>query len=200
VDVYFVHNPETQLEAGVARERFDEGLRAAFAMLEDERRGGRIGVYGLATWNGLRRPPGHPGHISLERTLGIAQEVGGDDHGFRAIELPFNLAMPDAARSPTQRWRGRDVPVLEAAREAGLLVLGSATLMQGQLLRRMSPAVRDAIGAPSELLAAVQFSRSTPGITSALIGTGRLVHAQENVKAAAMPTRPEAALALLGAI
>ena len=41
VDVYYVHNPESQL-AHVSREEFDRRLRAAFGQLEAERAGGRL--------------------------------------------------------------------------------------------------------------------------------------------------------------
>jgi len=55
VDVYYVHNPETQLQV-VAREEFDRRLRAAFEQLERERAEGRLRFYGAATWNGFRAP------------------------------------------------------------------------------------------------------------------------------------------------
>lgn len=199
VDVYFVHNPETQLEAGVPRAEFEARLGDVFRMLEEKRREGRIGVYGLATWHGFRRGAEHVGHIPLERVLALAREAGGAEHGMRAVELPFSLAMPEAARSATQPWRGRRVPFLEAAREAGLLVLGSATLAQGRLLRQLPPGVRKQMDAASDVEAAVQFARSTPGLTSALVGTGRVAHAKENVALAQRPPRPDVALRLLGA-
>ncbi|HEX2021181.1 MAG TPA: aldo/keto reductase [Candidatus Thermoplasmatota archaeon] len=198
VDVYFVHNPETQLEAGVPRPAFEARLREVFAMLEERRRQGRVGVYGLATWGGFRRPPGHPHALSLARALEIAREAGGEDHGFRAAELPFSLAMPDAGRAPTQAWNGRTVPFLRAAREAGLLVLGSASLMQGRLARGVPDAVRARLGAPDALAAALQFARSAPGLTSALVGTGRPDHARANLGVLALPAAPDAAADLLG--
>lgn len=198
VDVFFLHNPETHLETGVPRDVFEQRLREAFATLESARRDGRIGVYGLATWGGLRRAPGHPHHVGLERALDLAREVGGPQHGLRAIELPYNLAMPEAGRAATQPWEGRPVPALQAARAAGLLVLGSASLMQGQLLRRLGASLIERLGARDPLAAALQFARSTPGLTTALVGTGRAEHARQNAAVAALPTRPDVATALLG--
>lgn len=198
VDVYFVHNPEAQLTGGIPRRAFESRLRAAFEHLETERREGRIGCYGLATWNGFRVGPERPEHLPLERILALAREAGGEDHGFRAIELPYNVGMPEAAARPTQEWRGRRVPLLEAAREAGLLVLGSATLLQTRLLGRIEPALREALGAATDVEAALQFSRSTPGITSALVGTGRPDHAAENAAVRRRPLRPEGIEAILG--
>src|SRR2546430_41873 len=53
VDVYYVHNPESQLQS-VSRDEFDKRLRAAFEQLESERAAGRVKFYGVATWNGFR--------------------------------------------------------------------------------------------------------------------------------------------------
>lgn len=198
VDVLFLHNPETQLETGVRWPEFEHRLRACFAWLETQRAEGRIGAYGLATWNGLRRPPDTAGHLPLEAILALAREAGGEDHGLRALELPYNLGMPEAATAATQPWKGRRVPVLRAAQEAGLLVLGSATLLQGQLLKRMPDPLRQRLGA-TPLEAAIQFSRSTPGMTTALVGTGRPEHAEQNLAVLSLPPRVEAVGALLGA-
>ena len=67
IDVYYVHNPETQLQV-VAREEFDARLRAAFGQLERERADGRIRFYGVATWNGFRAKEGTSGHHSPTRS------------------------------------------------------------------------------------------------------------------------------------
>lgn len=192
VDAYLLHNPETQLENGVSWGLFEERLRECLLFLEKERTRGRIGVYGLATWRGLR-----DGSLPLERILDIAREIGGEDHGLRALELPYNLAMPEAARAASQPWRGARVPILQAARDANMLVLCSATLMQGQLLRRMPAPLRERLGA-SSVEAAIQFSRSTPGVTCALVGTGRPEHAHENLGVVGQPPRMAEAAALLG--
>src|SRR5439155_864599 len=49
VDIYYVHNPETQL-AELPRAAVLDRLKAAFEFLEGAARSGRIGVYGTATW------------------------------------------------------------------------------------------------------------------------------------------------------
>ena len=58
-------------------------LRVAFSYLEVERSAGRIRTYGLATWTGLRVAPGHREHLPLQQLVDLAQEVGGQSHGFR---------------------------------------------------------------------------------------------------------------------
>ena len=95
VDVYYIHNPESQVGA-VSEEEFYSRLRAAFERLEQNIAQGKIKMYGVATWNGFRVPPEAAGYHSLPRMLEVAREVGGESHGFRFIQLPFNLSMPEA--------------------------------------------------------------------------------------------------------
>ena len=56
LDVYYLHNPEQQLDS-VQPARFRTILRRAFTLLEEQVQSGDIGCYGCATWNGLRTPP-----------------------------------------------------------------------------------------------------------------------------------------------
>src|SRR3984893_5062560 len=53
VDIYYLHNPETQLGA-VPREEFMRRLRQAFDFLESAVAAEKIRFYGLATWSGFR--------------------------------------------------------------------------------------------------------------------------------------------------
>ncbi|MBI4393966.1 MAG: aldo/keto reductase [Euryarchaeota archaeon] len=204
VDVYFVHNPESQLQAGVPRAAFEERLRESFVELELQCDAGRIAYYGTATWNGLRSPVGTQSHLGLERLLGIAHEaryeVGGkgEAHHFAAVELPVNLAMPEAGTQRNQPWMGRVTTLLDAAREADLAVFASASLMQGKLLGRVDQKIREALAAKTDLEAAIDFARALPGVTTALVGMGSPEHARENVAlATSRPPDPEAAAALL---
>ena len=99
VDVYYVHNPESQL-GSVPEEEFYARLRAAFESLEESRARGQSKCYGVATWNGFRVPAGSSGYHSLSRMVAIAREVAGELHGFRFLQLPFNLAMPTMKLTP----------------------------------------------------------------------------------------------------
>src|SRR2546430_310964 len=51
IDVYYLHNPETQL-GEISRPDFYERVRDAFAFLESAAAEGKIQYYGMATWNG----------------------------------------------------------------------------------------------------------------------------------------------------
>jgi aryl-alcohol dehydrogenase-like predicted oxidoreductase len=184
VDVYYVHNPEQQLAAVTYDELLDR-LRSAFKALEEWVDRGDIGVYGCATWHGLRVEPGARGHLSLVDMVQVAREIAGDAHHFRMLQLPINLAMPEAVRLPTQPLpAGKLVTVLEAARELGLSVAASATLMQSQLAANLPPAVRELFPSlMTDAQRAVAFVRSLPGVTTALVGMKRLDHVEENLGA-----------------
>jgi aryl-alcohol dehydrogenase-like predicted oxidoreductase len=185
VDVYYVHNPEQQL-AAVSYDELLDRLRAAFTCLEECVDRGEIGVYGCATWQGLRVEPGARGHMALADLVQLAREIAGDAHHFRMIQLPINLAMPEAVRVPTQPLPGgKVVTVLEAARELGLSVTASATLMQSQLAANLPTPVRELFPAlATDAQRAVAFVRSVPGVTTALVGMKQRGHVEENLGAA----------------
>lgn len=193
VDLYYIHNPETQAGALPADE-FDARLRAAFAQLEAERAQGRLRNYGVATWNGFRVAEGARGYHSLARMVELAREAaGGAEHGFRFVQLPFNLGMPEALSLPNQRVAGERVTVLEAAQELQVAVVASASLFQGRVARGLPEEVREPLGSlATDAQTAIQFVRSTPGITTALVGMGRPAHVEENLQLARVaPASPE---------
>jgi aryl-alcohol dehydrogenase-like predicted oxidoreductase len=187
VDVYYVHNPETQLDE-VPRPEFLKRVREAFAALEDAGREGRLRLYGAATWNGFRVDPSETGYLSLAELVDVAREVGGDDHRFRVIQLPYNLAMPEAFTRANQKVEGVFVSTLEAARRLGLYVMASASVYQGQLTRGLPAVVTEYLpGLTTDAQRAIQFVRSTPGIGTALVGMKTPAHVDDNTAAGATP-------------
>ena len=108
LDIYYLHNPEIQA-SNVERKEFDRRVRAAFAALEKAVGEGKIRMFGTATWNGYRVGLDSREALSLPDLLRMAEEVGGKDHHFRAVQLPYNLAMPEALSARTQhvQWHGR---------------------------------------------------------------------------------------------
>lgn len=184
IDVYYVHNPESQLQAVDQRE-FERRLGAAFEQLEREREAGRIRFYGVATWNGFRTAADSPKHHPLERMIRLAHDAGGDRHGFRFVQLPFNLAMPEALVAANESYQGATVSLLEAAKASGVTVVASASILQGKVARDLPERIRKPLGSlQSDAQTAIQFVRSTPGITTALVGMSRREHVEENLKLA----------------
>ena len=187
IDIYYIHNPESQLEA-VSRDEFDRRLRAAFEFLERAASDGRIGCYGTATWNGYRQEPGSRGYLSLAEVVEIARDVGGDAHRFRAIQLPHNLAMPEALTNANQPVDGEPLSLLMAASRLGITVMCSASMFQAKLSQNLPPFVGEALkGLNTDAQRAIQFVRSTPGVTTALVGMSKRTHVEENMAVAAVP-------------
>ncbi len=193
VDVYYIHNPESQL-GFVPKEEFYTRLRAGFEQLEKERQFGNIQMYGVATWNGFRVPPDSREYHSLPRMVELAHEVGGESHGFRFIQLPYNLAMPEALSLPNQELaEGEVVSLLEAAAALGVTVVSSASILQGRVAQGLPESIREPLGGlATDAQTAIQFVRSTPGITTALVGMSHREHVEENLQLARVgPVHPE---------
>ncbi|MDQ1728874.1 MAG: hypothetical protein QOD33_999 [Pyrinomonadaceae bacterium] len=181
VDVYYIHNPESQL-GEVSETEFYQRLRRAFEMLEASRAEGRLQYYGVATWNGFRVAADASGYHSLARMVALANEVGGASHGFRFIQLPFNLALPEALTIANQELAGEQVSTLEAAAALNVTVMSSASIFQGRVARGLPDDLRESLGSlPTDAQSAIQFVRSAPGITTALVGMGNSEHVNENL-------------------
>ncbi|MBI3406638.1 MAG: aldo/keto reductase [Acidobacteria bacterium] len=189
VDVYYLHNPEQQLD-DFPREEFLRRVRAAFEFLESSVAAGTIRVYGMATWNGFRVSPKAQGYLGLEELVGIARSVAGDTHHFRVAQVPHNLAMPEALSAGNQAVNGKTVSTLEAAEELGITLVGSASLMQGRLSRGLPEKMKEVFGLETDHHRALQFVRSSPGVTTALVGMSRVAHVTENLKLASIPPAP----------
>ena len=184
IDVYYVHNPEQQLDA-ISLEQLFSRLAKAFELLEERCERGEIGVYGCATWNGFRSSSESRGHLELGDLVELAHEVAGDAHHFRVVQLPVNLAFAEAVRTPTQQVRGRSMTLLEAAAALGVSVVASATLLQGKLAANLPAQLHDALpGHATDAQRAIAFVRSLPVISAGLVGMKQIEHLEENLGAA----------------
>ncbi|PYT97060.1 MAG: aldo/keto reductase [Acidobacteria bacterium] len=181
VDVYYLHNPETQLSE-IPRPEFLQRLRAAFEFLESAVEAREVRYYGMATWNGFRQDPRARDAMQLAEIAQIAQEIAGGMHHFRFVQLPFNLGMPEALTLGNQMLRERQRTFVEAAGDLDITVVASASLLQGQVARNLPKAVAEAFGLENDAERALQFARSAPGITTALVGMSRVEHAKANTR------------------
>jgi aryl-alcohol dehydrogenase-like predicted oxidoreductase len=182
IDVYYVHNPG-QSAAALSTAELKSRLRAAFAVLEEAAERGEISVYGCATWDELRVGPDVRGHLELEMLVQIATDLAGDKHRLKAVQLPINLALPEALRLPTQTVGGHAMSALDAAGELGLTVVGSAALMQGQLTRGLPDVLSQHYPqARTDAQRALEFARTVPGVTTALVGMKNSAHVDENME------------------
>ena len=186
IDVFYLHNPESQL-GEVPREEFRSRIKSAFHTLEKAVKAGKIRWYGIASWNAFRVPEDETPFMSLELCLEAAHSAGGENHHFRFVQLPFNLGMPEAMCLPTQHFLKEHVSALEFGREHGLAMIGSASLYQGQLTHNLPEWLGEKIGMASDVERALQFARSATGILTALVGMGKPAHVFENIKVAKTP-------------
>jgi aryl-alcohol dehydrogenase-like predicted oxidoreductase len=180
IDVFYLHNPETQLSE-IPADEFRRRIVAAFTFFESAVADGKISAYGLATWNAFREDPNGAGYLSLEQMSEIAQEVAGEGHHFRFVQLPLNLAMPEALTRANQKVAGKTMATVQAARPLGITLVSSAALLQGQLSKNLPGYMRDALGLASDSALALQFVRSVPGLTTALVGMSQIKHVEENL-------------------
>jgi aryl-alcohol dehydrogenase-like predicted oxidoreductase len=186
VDVYYLHNPETQLSE-LSKADFLERVREAFTFLESAAARGKIQFYGLATWNGFRQDAGARDAMQLKEIVNIARDIAGEKHGFRFVQLPFNLGMTEALTVGNQNLNGQTRTIMEAASELGIMLVASAALLQGQLSRNLPPFVAEALGLKDDAERAVQFARSAPGITTSLVGMSSKEHVRANARLVSVP-------------
>jgi aryl-alcohol dehydrogenase-like predicted oxidoreductase len=189
VDVFYLHNPETQL-GEIALGQFRDRIREAFVFLESAVVAKKVGAYGLATWNAFREETNAPGYLSLAEMVEIAREAGGQNHHFRFVQLPMNLAMPEALLRPNQAVEGKTMATVQAARALGITLVTSAALLQGQLTRNLPPYIGAALGLKNSSAQALQFARSVPGVTTALVGMSRVEHVRANLEVVGVEPAP----------
>ncbi|MBM2852954.1 MAG: aldo/keto reductase, partial [Candidatus Nitrosotenuis sp.] len=184
IDLVYLHNAiEGQIQ-DISKEQFIKNLRDVIQLYEQKRKEGKIRYYGMATWECFRVPKEHPQYLSILDVLQIAKEIGGENHGFRFIQLPYNLYLDQALMLKNQQANGTDVSILEASQIYGISVFTSVPLMQGKLL---SPgAVPDFIDLKPSLKC-LQFVRSTPGVLAPLVGQKTPIHVEENLEIMKIP-------------
>ncbi len=193
VDVYYLHNPESQLTE-VSPVEFYARLAKAFEFLEAAVAAGKIAMYGTATWNGYRVKASSREYLSLEQVIATARAVAGDHHHCKVVQLPFNLAMHEALTYSNQVVNGQAMSFLEAAHELDVTVMASASMLQARLAAGLPEVVGKTFpGLTTDAQRAIQFTRSAPGITTALIGMSQTAHVEENLRLAQMnpATQPE---------
>ena len=188
IDLLYLHNSAESQLPDVGRSEFLERLGDVFGLYEGFRQSGKILYYGLATWTCFRVSHSDPLYLSIDDVFSIARKAGGEGHGFRFIQLPFNLSMTEAYLMKNQSIEGELLSTLEACRRLGIGVFTSVPLMQGQMLRYNPP---ELTGLDSTALINLQIVRSTPGVLAPMVGQKDPDHVKENVRLARHPILDE---------
>jgi aryl-alcohol dehydrogenase-like predicted oxidoreductase len=182
IDLVYVHNAYESWFEDITRNEFDEMINRVFEVYEEYRSKNKIRYYGMATWTCFRMSQNEEGYLPLEEMVKIAEDVAGKDHGFRFIQLPYNLVYREAYLLKNQSvGSDNDLTILEACNKLNIGVFTSVPLLQAKLLSAKIP---DYQGYDNQLLKIVQITRSTPNVIAPLIGQKKLNHVRENIELA----------------
>ncbi|MCA9827506.1 MAG: aldo/keto reductase [Nitrosopumilus sp.] len=188
LDLMYLHNAVEGQIKDVSKDQFMENLQSAFELYEQKRDEGKIRFYGMATWECFRVPKDSPQYLSLEDTVSMARKVGGEHHGFRFIQLPYNMHYDQALLAKHQYVEGSNVSILESAARLGIGVFTSVPFMQGRLL---SSGVMPDFNNMKPPMRALQFIRSSPGVLAPLVGQKSPEHVSENMGIMKIPPMSE---------
>jgi aryl-alcohol dehydrogenase-like predicted oxidoreductase len=186
LDIYFLHNPEMQL-IKLGKNKFLKKVESVFKRFEKMCDMGLMKYYGIATWNGFTNEKDSDEHLNLEDFVEIALKVAGENHRFKYIQTPFNIAKTSIYTMPTQTVKGQDCTLLQAAHRLNMGVIGSSSLLQMNLFKKSFKPETGYLLDPKMVLKndiqlALQFVRSTPGIISSLFASKAPIHIRENLE------------------
>ena len=185
IDLIYIHNAFESWYNDVSKEQFLEMLSKVFETYEKYRSNNKIRYYGMATWTCFRVQKNSKEYLSLEEVVNIAQKVGGKEHGFRFIQLPYNLAYSEALLLENQNvGLEKNLTILEAAEKLNIKVFTSIPLFQSRLLRAKIP---DYMGLDDQVAKLIQIIRSSPSVIAPLIGYKKPEHIEQNLKVANIP-------------
>jgi aryl-alcohol dehydrogenase-like predicted oxidoreductase len=189
IDLVYIHNAFESWNQDVSRSEFNHMIADVFRTYERYRTDNKIRYYGMATWSCFRVPRDSNEYLSLEDMVNIAEEAGGKNHGFKFIQLPYNLAYSEAIFLKNQNVGSeKDLTILEACRKLDIGVFTSVPLLQTRLLNVKVP---DYSGITDQVIKLLQIVRSTPSVTAALIGQKNPNHIARNVSIAKIPPLEE---------
>lgn len=198
IDLYLIEEPELHLrELGATR--FRRRLVEVFAMLEACVAEGRIGGYGICSWDGFLTPDSDREHLAIVDVFEAALEAGSGDHHMRALQLPYGIASGSGAVLDSQLGPdGKHTALLATLKGTGTAVFASAPLFGGRVLGRVPSFVARAFPeAEGDAQVALQFARSTANISSVVVGMRDPDHVEDDLALARVPpASPEVPAAL----
>ena len=188
IDLMYIHNAVEGQIKDISREKLLENLKSVFELYEQKRDEGKIQFFGMATWECFRVTSDNSQFLSLEEITSMAKKIGGENNGFRFIQLPFNMYYDQALLTKNQTLSNDPVSILEAAVKLGIGVFTSVPFMQGRLL---APGAMPEFSNLDPSLRALQFIRSSPGVLAPLIGQKSSEHVSENLEILNIPPLTE---------
>ncbi len=185
IDLVYIHNAYEGWYADIGKTEFYESIAKVFQTYERYRSNNKIRYYGMATWTCFRVPQDSKEYLSLEDMIRIAEDIGGMNHGFRFIQLPYNLAYNEALFLKNQNVGSeKGLTILEACNRLNVGAFTSVPLFQTRLLNAKIP---EYSGITDQVLKLIQIIRSTPNVTAPLIGHKNPAHVNQNIRIAKIP-------------
>ena len=186
LDLVYIHNAFESWNQDVSKNKFFEMLSKVFEIYEKFRSKNKIRYYGMATWTCFRVGEKNKEYLSLDEVYNIAKNIGGADHGFRFIQLPYNLAYSEALFLKNQNVGiEKNLTILEAAKRLKIGVFSSVPLLQGKLIQSKIPDYSEGLTDP--VMKLLQIIRSSPSIIAPLIGQKKMDHVNKNNKISEIP-------------
>ena len=189
IDLVYVHNAFESWYEDVSKEEFMQMIAKVFEIYEKYRSNNKIRYHGMATWTFFSLRPVDKEYLSLEDVVKLAEKIGGKEHGFRFIQLPYNLAYSEALVLKNQTIGSeKNLNILEAAARLNIGIFTSIPLFQGRLLRASIP---DYEGLDDQVAKLLQIIRSSPSVIAPLIGQKKPEHIEQNLKISDIPPMNE---------
>jgi aryl-alcohol dehydrogenase-like predicted oxidoreductase len=190
LDLVYIHNAFESWNQDVSKNKFFDMLSKVFEVYEKFRSKNKIRYYGMATWTCFRVGEENKEYLSLDEVYNIAKSIGGVDHGFRFIQLPYNLAYSEALFLKNQNvGNEKKLTILEAAKKLKIGVFSSVPLLQGKLIQTKIPDYSETLTDP--IMKLLQIVRSSPSIIAPLIGQKKMDHVNKNNKISEIPPLSE---------
>ncbi len=180
VDIFLLESLEIIAER-VSVENLLRLLEHSFSWLEQEVTDGRLKYYGISSYSGWTTPAGTKGHLPLGEIIALAQRVGGKDHHLRVIQAPLSLGDLRVLNTELDSPQGK-LPLPLAVAASGLFFFAYMPLAQGQLTFNLPELGQALTGCASDTQRALQFVRSTPGVSHVSVGMRNSDHLQENLE------------------
>ena len=216
IDVFYLDNAAEMQMPSIGRTAFMERLKAAFIFLETQRAEKTIKFYGMATTTCFTAMPDSLHYLSLNEVAVLAESVGGVNHGFRYIQLPYTVAAP---KSYFKKASSSDILMHTAMNKINVMSsIGVGTYAQRTQAMAISTflscirdsnfadvlsAKMDAISSAhaskkkkkkrpqlSAASKAVLIARSIPGILSAMVEINTIQNVHEYATALSLPAIP----------
>ena len=190
LDLIYIHNAFESWNQDVSKNKFFDMLSKVFEVYEKFRSKNKIRYYGMATWTCFRVGEENKEYLSLDEVYNIAKSIGGVDHGFRFIQIPYNLAYSEALFLKNQNvGNEKKLTILEAAKKLKIGVFSSVPLLQGKLIQTKIPDYSETLTDP--IMKLLQIIRSSPSIIAPLIGQKKMDHVNKNNKISEIPPLSE---------